>query len=148
MKSHEEEVNCDICGNTLKNDRVLKDHIKSVHENTKVLNTKNILLTQNWNASTPNKIRTPPSTPPLTPNSNSQTTPKSQIQTPNSHLHTPESYNRSSGKKRKASDNLSSATVKRRGNYLMEQIEDLCDKDGDLKKFVLRRRSYGGKCWR
>ena len=34
MKSHEEEVNCDICGNTLKNDRVLKDHIKSVHESS------------------------------------------------------------------------------------------------------------------
>ena len=64
---------------------------------------------------------------------------KSQIQTPNCHLHTPKSYNLSSGKKRKASDNLSSATVKRRGNYLMEKIEDLCDKDGDFKKFVLRK---------
>ena len=32
IKSHEEDVNCEICGKTLKNDRVLKEHIRSVHE--------------------------------------------------------------------------------------------------------------------
>ena len=26
MKSHEEEVTCELCGKTLKNDKVLKDH--------------------------------------------------------------------------------------------------------------------------
>ena len=111
--------------------------------NRRVLNTKNILLTAKVNSLTPQKLITPPSTPPLTPSltpkSNIQTTPKTQIQTPNSTLHTPKSSTFSSGKKRKASDNLSAKTVKRRGNYLMEQIEDLCDQEGGLKKFVLKR---------
>ena len=57
--------------------------------NRRVLNTKNILLTAKVNSLTPQKIITPPSTPPLTPKSNIQTTPKTQIQTPNSTLHTP-----------------------------------------------------------
>ena len=52
--------------------------------NTKVLNTKSILLTPKINIVTPLKTSTPPLTPPSIPKSQIKATPKSQNHTPNS----------------------------------------------------------------